>query len=292
MNKYLIFRTDRIGDFLVSAILLKCIKKHDPSAHITLIASNKNYSYIKTFPYVDQVIQLNNNFLSKINIFIKLIKFKYKSIIIHDNKKRSKLISFFLRSNNKINIKNTETISHIKIIKDILLQMSFTYFKESLDILSHHKTKNNEDKLIQLHFDEKWIFNDYIKKFLKIEPSESELISFIKEIIKKKKGRLIVTTGFNLPYIIEKIKPLLKELKIVLYENLSFSQLEDITSKSNILISCHGAISHLAAAYNIRQIDIIDKSYNYGKWTDHFRNYKFLYRDNFNKLSRNIIKLI
>ncbi len=292
MNKYLIFRTDRIGDFLVSAILLKCIKKNDPSAHITLIASNKNYSYIKTFPYVDQVIQLNNNFLSKINIFIKLIKFKYKSIIIHDNKKRSKLISFFLRSNNKINIKNTETISHIKIIKDILLQMSFTYFKESLDILSHHKTKNNEDKLIQLHFDEKWIFNDYIKKFLIIEPSESELISFIKEIIKKKKGRLIVTTGFNLPYIIKKIKPLLKELKIVLYENLSFSQLEDITSKSNILISCHGAISHLAAAYNIRQIDIIDKSYNYGKWTDHFRNYKFLYRDNFNKLSRNIIKLI
>ena len=90
MNKYLIFRTDRIGEFLVSAILLKCIKKNDPSAHITLIASNKNYSYIKTFPYVDQVIQLNNNFLSKINIFIKLIKFKYKSIIIHDNKKRSK----------------------------------------------------------------------------------------------------------------------------------------------------------------------------------------------------------
>lgn len=292
MNKYLIFRTDRIGDFLVSAILLKCIKKNDPSAHITLIASDKNYSYIETFPYVDQVIQLNNNFLSKINLFFRLIKFKYKNIIIHDNKKRSKLISFFLRSNNKINIKNSETISHIKIIKDILLQMSFTYFKESLDILSHHKNKNNEDKLIQLHFDEKWIFNDYIKKFLKIEPSETELTSFIKEIIKKKKGRLIVTTGFNLPYIMEKIKPLLKELKITLYENLSFSQLEDITSKSNILISCHGAISHLAAAYNIRQIDIIDKSYNYGKWTDHFRNYKFLYRDNFNKLSRNIIKLI
>jgi ADP-heptose:LPS heptosyltransferase len=292
VNKYLIFRTDRIGDFLVSAILLKCIKKNDPSAHITLIASNKNYSYIETFPYVDQVIQLDNNFLSKINLFFKLIKFKYKSIIIHDNKKRSKLISFFLRSNNKIDIKNTETIPHIKIIKNILLQMSFTYFKESLDILSHHKAKNNEDKLIQLHFDEKWIFNDYIKKFLKIEPSESELISFIKEIIKRKKGRLIVTTGFNLPYVMEKIKPLLKELKIALYENLSFSQLEDITSKSNILISCHGAISHLAAAYNIKQIDIIDKSYNYGKWTDHFRNYKFLYRDNFNKLSGNIIKLI
>ena len=94
MNRYLIFRTDRIGDFLITAILLKNIKKNDINAHITLIASRKNLSYIKTFPYVNQVIQLDNNFLSKLNLFFKLFKFKYKNIILHDNKKRSKLISF------------------------------------------------------------------------------------------------------------------------------------------------------------------------------------------------------
>ena len=88
MNRYLIFRTDRIGDFLVTAILLKCIKKNDLNAHITLIASNSNLSYIKTFPYVNQVISLNNNFLSKLNLFFKLSKFKYKNVILHDNKKR------------------------------------------------------------------------------------------------------------------------------------------------------------------------------------------------------------
>ena len=44
MNKYLIFRTDRIGDFLVSAILLKCIKANDPTAHISVVASEKNIS--------------------------------------------------------------------------------------------------------------------------------------------------------------------------------------------------------------------------------------------------------
>ena len=98
MNRYLIFRTDRVGDFLISAILLKCIKKNDPFAHITLIASNKNFSYIKTFPYVDSVIQLNNNFLSKIITVFKLFKYKYQNIIIHDNKNRSKFISFFLPS--------------------------------------------------------------------------------------------------------------------------------------------------------------------------------------------------
>jgi len=71
MNRYLIFRTDRIGDFLISAILLKCIKKSDPTASIIVVGSNKNSKYIQTFPYVDQVIQLNNNLFSKLNVFFK-----------------------------------------------------------------------------------------------------------------------------------------------------------------------------------------------------------------------------
>ena len=68
MNKYLIFRTDRIGDFLVSAILIKSIKSNDQKSHITIIASKKNYQYIKNFPYVDDVIKLENNFLNKLKL--------------------------------------------------------------------------------------------------------------------------------------------------------------------------------------------------------------------------------
>ena len=293
MNKYLIFRTDRIGDFLVSAILIKCIKINDPSANITVIASDKNYYYIKLFPYVDRVELLNNNFLSKIILILKLFKDRYKNIILHDNKKRSKFISFFLRCNNKISIENTQKVLHIEIIKNILKQMNFNYFDEALNTLDHHKKNNANDKgLIQLHFDEKWIFNDYIKKFIKIEPTEIELINFIKMIIKKSRKKLLITTGIRLPKIMKKIKPLLRELEIEIYEDLNFSHLEKITSKTSILISCHGAISHVAAANNIRQIDIIDKSYDYGKWTAHFRNYKPLYRDSFNFLSKKIVELI
>ena len=293
MNKYLIFRTDRIGDFLVSAILIKSIKLNDPSANITVIASDKNYYYIKLFPYVDRVELLNNNFLSKIILIFKLFKYRYKNIILHDNKKRSKLISFFLRYNKKISIENTQKVLHIEIIKNILKLMNFNYFDEALNTLGHHKKNNINDKeLIQLHFDEKWIFNDYIKKFIKIEPTEIELINFIKMIIKKRRKKLLITTGIRLPKIMEKMKPLLRELEIEIYENLNFSHLEKITSKSSILISCHGAISHVAAANNIRQIDIIDKSYDYGKWTGHFRNYKPLYRDSFNFLSNKIVELI
>ena len=64
------------------------------------------------------------------------------------------MISFFLRSNNKINIKNETKISHIEIIKDILKKMEFNYFDEALNTLDHHKgNKSNDEELIQLHFD-------------------------------------------------------------------------------------------------------------------------------------------
>ena len=293
MNKYLIFRTDRIGDFLVSAILIKCIKENDPTADISVIASSKNFSYIKTFPFVDNVIRLDNNFLSKLKVFFKLFKFKYKSIIIHDNKTRSKFISYFLKSNNKINISNFQKNTHINIIKNILQKMKFNYSAEALNILSHRKQKKNKyENQIQLHFDEKWIFNDYIKKYINIEPTENELINFIKQIIKNKEKKLIITTGLILPNKIKKINSVLNELKISVYKNLDFLELEKITSQSNLLISCHGAVSHVAAANNIRQIDIIDKTYEYGRWTNHFRNYSYLYRNNFSLLSSRIIDLI
>ena len=293
MNKYLIFRTDRIGDFLVSAILLKCIKKNDPTAHITVVASSKNSDYIKTFPYVNNVIQLENNFLSKLSILLELYKFKYKSIIIHDNKKRSKLISFFLKSKMKIKILNSQKNTHIEIIKDIVQRIGFNFFDDCLNILTHREQKDfDNENLVQLHFDEKWIFKDYIEKFVNIEPTEIELINFIEELHKKSDGKLVITTGFNLPDKMKKIKSKLTELKVNLYENLNFLELENITSKSKVLISCHGAISHVASAINIKQIDIIDNSYNYGIWTSHFRNYNFLYRDNFAKLSVKIINLL
>ena len=58
MNKYLIFRTDRIADFLVSAILLRAIKKNDPKSHITIISSSRKYSYIKGFKDIFKVLSI------------------------------------------------------------------------------------------------------------------------------------------------------------------------------------------------------------------------------------------
>lgn len=289
-NKYLIFRTDRVGDLLVCAILIKSIKKNDLSSYITLITSDKNHFYAKNFPYIDQTFLLKNNFFSKLSLILKLRKYKFNNIILHDNKNRSKIISFFLKSKNKIVLKKQEMFSHIDNIKFILKKMNFLFNDDSLNILSHKKNKSNETKKVQLHFDEKWIHKNYIQKFINIEPSESELFDFIKKLQAKSKLELIITTGNNIPLVLKNILPKIYDLNIKVYEKLDFDGLEKITLSSTLLISCHGAISHIASANEISQIDIIDKSYNYKRWTDHFRNYTFIYRDKFLNLTEKIIQ--
>ena len=102
MNKYLIFRTDRIGDFLISAILIKSIKRNDPDSFINVVASENNYNYIKSFKIVDNVILLSKALFSKLRLINFLRKEKYTTIIVHDGKQRSKLISLFLKANLKI----------------------------------------------------------------------------------------------------------------------------------------------------------------------------------------------
>ena len=84
MTSYLIFRTDRIGDFLLSAILINSIKRNDPYSNITIISSKKNHDYMKSFHFVDEVILLENNFYSKIKLINKLRSKFYDNIIIHD----------------------------------------------------------------------------------------------------------------------------------------------------------------------------------------------------------------
>ena len=66
MNKYLIFRTDRVGDFLLTSILINSIKRNDPYSHISIVASEKNYNYIKTFTNINEIFLLKNKFTNKL----------------------------------------------------------------------------------------------------------------------------------------------------------------------------------------------------------------------------------
>lgn len=294
MKKYLIFRTDRVGDFLFTLKIIKIIKFNDPKSEVTVIASEYNQNYIKTFNYIDSIIPLKNNFFSKIELIFFLRKKKYDTVIVHDGKKRSKFISFFLKYIKKTICVTDLVNTQIDIIKKVCEETNLKFTENCLDFL---KDRNNSSinlpfkKYIHLHFDEKWSFNDYIKKYKKIEPSEKELVKFIDDILIKNK-QLIITTGKKTPKIINKIKGKLDKLKVKFYENQTLMEIENIVFKSELLISCHGWISHIASAKKVRQIDIIDETYPYNKWTSHFRNYHSLNRESFDKLSKKILDII
>ena len=175
MNKYLIFRTDRIGDFLILAILIKSIRRNDPDCFINVVASENNYNYIKSFKIVDKVTLLTKGILSKLKLINYLRKEKYNTIIIHDGKQRSILISLFLKTNLKIISNANLNISYFSDIKKILNHLNFSFDKTDLNTLNNRtyvSLDNLENNYILFHFDKKWIHKEYISNYIDIEPTE------------------------------------------------------------------------------------------------------------------------
>ena len=297
MSSYLIFRTDRIGDFLLTNLLINSIKRNDPNSNITVISSKKNYHFIRSFKNVDEVIILKNNLLDKIKLIHKLRSVYYDKIIVHDAKNRSSIISFFLKYGLKIKPNNDLNISYIDSIKEIISKLNFDFIESDLNTLKnreHNFAEDLNEDFILLHFDEKWIYDDYISVYTNIEPLKDELISFIDLLLTITNKRLVITTGIRSPNILNNIINIGLNSRVKVYKKLDFLDLEILISKSKLLISCHGSVSHVAAAHQIKQIDIIEekKSNFYSKWTSHFRNYNSIHRKSFDQLSLDIIKLL
>ena len=327
-NKYLFIRTDRIGDFLLSAILIKSIKRSDKNSIITVIASKKNYNYIKKFSYIDEVIEYPANLPERFSLYLNFFLKKYYMVVALDGKKRS--IFLCIITNSKIRILCTykkiyksifkflfsqiyldhESPSKIYEIKNILNKLNYQLIDTDLNTISKKNENNliiNNDDYILFHFDEKWIHNDYIKNYKSIEPDNYlEFENFIKNIVNRTENNLYITTGLISNKFTDLIKNKFNKIsefkfelnhnnkKILFFEKTTFLELEVLLSKSQILISCHGAATHVAASFNIKIIDILDNSKDlfYQKWTRHFRNYTKIERDNFKSITTKIINIL
>jgi ADP-heptose:LPS heptosyltransferase len=325
MRNYLFFRTDRIGDFLVSAILMKSIKRNDINSHLTVIASEKNYFYIKTLNFIDEVHLYPENFIKKISFFINISKSKYKAIFALDGKKRSIYFSIFLKSEQKY-LMTTKNIykkilrnffDHIYLfgeiknkldeIKNLLLKLKMNYKREDINYLKDFKIDSKNIKIPSeyfiFHFDEKWIHNDYIKKYESIEPTNENLNLFVNKLIEKLDKNLVITTGIKNNDILNQYLKYFKKIndnvyekeiygkKIYIYKNINFFDLKLLIKYCNFIITCHGASTHLASAFNKKIFDIYDKSQKefYLKWNNHIQNYTHFYRESFDELANKIL---
>ena len=150
MNKYIFFRTDRIGDFLMSSILFKSIKNSDDKSRIIIIASKKNFEYIKKSEFVDEVILFPENFIKKFLFYFKFFFKKYYVVGILDGKKRSIYFSFIVRSKYKFlfTYKKIYKLTLKYFFTKIFLDENCTSkFEEIKNLLNHLGFKFLEDNL-------------------------------------------------------------------------------------------------------------------------------------------------
>ncbi len=335
---YLIFRTDRIGDFLITLPLIKSIKRNNLNSKIFVVTSGKNHEFVKSNKFVDEAIKLKkNNLAEKVKLFLKLKKKKYEAIIVSDKKNRSIILSLFLISKKKIlnvsknyqkkilnflfkNVYLDNDNQHNFSIRDImtsncnamdieLKDEDYNFFK-----IDEFKKKYNYNEIINeknldylvFHYDEKWEVENYSKLFSKatnltnIDIDIDKLKNFLLNLYKKKAMKIFITTGFIDTAITKRLMETSENIIPSIYKinnnsylivNQNFNSVSHLISKSKLFIACHGALTHIAANYNIKILDIIEekKQKHYSRITRHMNNYKNLYRENFINLSEKII---
>ncbi len=317
MNKILVFRTDRIGDFLVSTPIFSSLKRKFKNCKIDIVCSNLNYDYVKSFNFFNKVFLYPDNFLNKLFFYLTLNN--YDHILVLDGKKRSIYTSIFKRSAIKTLftpsplIKNLfkyffnnvyfidYNIPKIDLIKNFLSNVNCDFYSIDLNFLlnyeneKHLKYKKLDSEYVILNFDEKWIFKNYIKTYKNIEPTFKQLVNFL-SILSQNNKLVIVNSFFENPLLEQlKIKKYFQANKnVVIKDKIDIFEFQSLIKYSNCLISCHGAPSHIASNYNIKVIDIVDNSeinffssYNY-----HFKNKVQIVRDDFSNLSKKIIESI
>ena len=103
MKKFIIFRTDRLGDYLIHSRPIYEIKQQNNDSFIVVVCSKINKKILQNANYIDELIEFNKNdsFITKLKTFFYIIRSKYYASFIIDGKKFSYLCNFFLRSKNK-----------------------------------------------------------------------------------------------------------------------------------------------------------------------------------------------
>ena len=338
---YLIFRTDRIGDYLIISPLIKAIKRNNSNNKVYIVCSKKNIDFIIKDKLVEKTFVLDSNrLIDKFKLFFELKKNRFDKIIVSDKKNRSILITLFLKSNNKVfniskyfqkkilnlfykNVFLDNDNNKNESIKDILINNSNSLGINLKDEDFHYLQLNqflkeftNEDFLklkidnfILFHYDEKWELDNYKKfykkasTFTKIDTDLETFKEFLFELSEKTSKKVIITTGTINTKLLSKLKETSLEInksfyeitikgkKIYLLTDESFFSISHLISKSSLFISCHGAFTHIASNYKVKILDIIEKNktLHYSRITKHMKNYKYLFRDNFSILSKQII---
>lgn len=323
MRKFLIFKTDRLGDLLNISPIISNIKKNDPNNDITLICSKYNSSIAKYY-------KKNLNFIiyKKPLIFFLIKNFKlifnkkYDVVLQLDGKKHSYFISMLVGSCKKLClqfIKNKKILGFlIKIKRPNLFVNLFFDFKEiSYEDYNHVNNKNFHYLTLYLKLLEKInikIFSknhnlpiknvSVVSKFkenyvlLHIDKrwdsySKNTIISLI-EILNEisKSNKIVISSnpgGSNTFKLIT--DNLISNTNIELIHQPNLHDVLSLVYYSSTCISSHtGLIVHSAAAFKKNIIDVVPSEIfsELDRWIPFNINYKRLNIENLSHLKSSL----
>lgn len=316
MKKILIFKTDRVGDLINITPVINNIKLNYPNCEIDIVCSQYNSQIAKYINDINKIFIYKNSIIKFIFFnFVLIFKNKYDSLFQLDGKNHSYFLSLIFNAKNKYSlrfIKNKNIFNKTyKVIRPNILYNFFfkhinchedyssndnklyhylsLYFKllekanlqifSNNHILKYHPKKINtifDTNYVLLHIDEKWENFD-----AKVHLS---LIKFLSKLTNEKK--VIVTSNIGENLVFNKIfYKFNNKQNIKFIKGPSFSDLISIVYFSQSCVSSHsGFIVHLAACYNKKIIDIVDKNIfnELDRWIPFNINYERLDIENFN----------
>ena len=329
MAKYLIFRTDRIGDFIFSRMFTESIKKDNPNHKIDFVCSSYNSNYVKNFKDINKIYILDKyNIRLMIKNLFEINKEKYDYLIILDGKRRSVFFSILLKAKNKIAVLkdfrprltlamffdryfiNSEIKSQFENFSSVINYLDLD-IPERIDYFNKYKLKKIKYKILPkkftlLHLDEKWFEGHYYSDFKYMNLNEKNFDLLISTIKKKFKKNIVITSGkmnvsqFNdiiKKFFVNKDKSIFisrkYKQKLIYIDKTNFRDLESIVNKSSEIICCEGAISHVSNVFNRLTIALVNyQGANTGIfWTKHMSNIKLVFRENIKKICSDIKKL-
>ena len=305
MKKFIFFRNDRLGDFIILTNLIRGLKKKYKDSHITVLCSPHNYNFIKKYKFVDQAIVYSktSSFHSKIQVLWKILSSRYYASFAVDGKSFSNLCNFLIKSKYKLGLvykykflyfwlskpnflynafvfDKYETFTSKKYLKKIEhLPSKFLFLGNYLglnlktDDSYYFETDKNENlkfnKFKIKNLEKKYILIHLDEKWNDIELIDSMLFMNLLYLQRKTKKQLVITSFRNRFSYFRSLKKDIKKhkfnSKILMIENSNLFFFERLINQSLCAISCHSGFLVQIAGTNSTNLIDIINKKDY-KW--------------------------
>ena len=294
MKKFIIFRIDRLGDFLIITNIIKSIKKKFKDSHITVVCSPLNAKLVKSYSIIDNIIvyKRNNSLIQKLKILRKICRSSYFASLSLDGKTFSNLSNLFLKANYKFGISykfnvfkdlsffywskpnffynyfvlddfsyftSKKTLKKVEHLPSILLNI-VKKLKLNISIKSpyYYEVKDEINlkftKIFKKKIKQKFILIHLDEKWNDIKNIENDFYLEILKFQKKIKNKIVISAFKNKCAYFKNLKKNLQNKNILIYENLDFRLFERFVAKSFFSMSCHSGYLVQVAGSNRTKI--------------------------------------